>query len=232
MKTNLNKEMKKIIAIVLVVAMVAVGAVVALAGSNSNQGVPSAKATASWDSTDYDPSPGDWVDVPFGTEGVAIKTSEPADLIISFTAEGALATDVKIKGTGEITESTSKAKIEVQALVGTDINKDGDYDDDGEWATAEPGEVVFAYRLMTLKGLLWSPAQVGMITLPEQWIEIYKETRAAHSFNFVLKNVGSGVHPVKIQVKTEKIAGFEGGTVTTVIGKRTLLVESVRMVND
>lgn len=50
--------------------------------------------------------------------------------------------------------------------------------------------------------------------------------------NFIQKNVGSGVHDIKVQVKTEKLAGFEGGTVAAVLGKTSLVVESVRRVND
>lgn len=99
---------------------------------------------------------------------------------------------------------------------------------------AEPGDVCFAYRKMVLKGLLWSPSQVdpeGLLDLPEQYIEIYEETRTANAFNFILENVGSGVHDVKVQVMTDTLAGFEGASVAATIGHRTLVVEAVRMVN-
>lgn len=208
------------VAIALVLSLI-VG--MALAGSNG-QGVPSAKSSACAGSPDYTPATDQWFDVP-GLYAI-LKTSEPADLIISVTAECALATDVRIKGTGKEETSTSIAQIKIKVLV---------WIDGQGWVEAAPGDVVFAYRLMMLKGLLWSPSQVdpeGLLALPEQYIEIYEETRTANAFNFILKNVGSGVHYIKVQVMTDTLEGFEGASVAATLGHRTLVVESVRMTND
>jgi len=213
---------KSILVALAVVLVVALSAGIVLAG-NDGQGVPSAKCSASWSETEYDPEPDTWKNV--GGLSTQIKTSEKADLIISVTAECALATDVKIKGTGKDEESTSVARIKIRARVWKD----------GEWVTAEPGSVVFAKRKMVLKGLLWAPADVDpedLLKLPEQYIEIYEKTKTANGFNFVLKNVGQGVHDIQIQIKTHTEEGFDGAKVGAVIGKRTLVVESVRMVND
>jgi hypothetical protein len=191
--------------------------------SSNGQGVPSAKTAASWYGLDLTPPvEGVWYEDPYLS--TMIKTSEPADLIISVTAETLLVTDVKIKGTGIEEISTSSARVKVCVAVLTD---------DG-WEIAEPGAVVFNYRLMRLKGLLWSPAQFENITeLPEQYIEIFEETKSANGFNFVIKNVGSKpVHMVKVLWMVDTLAGFEGGAASAVIGKRTLVVEAVRMVND
>jgi hypothetical protein len=191
--------------------------------SSNGQGVPSAKTAASWWGIDYTPpSEGVWYADP--KLNATIKTSNPADLIISVTAETLLITDVKIKGTGIEEISTSSARITCKVKVLTD---------DG-WEEAEPGPVVFNYRLMRLKGLLWSNASfVNMTTLPEQYIEIYEETRSANAFNFVIKNVGSKpVHQIQVYWSVETLAGFEGGAASAVVGKRTLVVEAVRMVND
>ena len=216
--------MRKSILIALAVAMVvALGGGAVLAGSNG-QGVPSAKCSADWAKADYDPGVHNvWKNV----RGLRaqIKTSEQADLIISVTAECALATDVKIKGKGTEDTSESLAQIKIRALVKID----------GDWVVAQPGDVVFAYRKMILKGLLWDETQVvpaETVVLPEQYIEIYEETRTANGFNFVLKNVGQGVHDVKVQIMTDTAKGFDEANVAAVIGKRTLVVEAVRMVND
>lgn len=211
--------MKKVLPAILAVVLV-LGAGLAMAGSNG-QGVPSAKCAAGWDSVDYDPGVHNvWKDVP-GLNTTVIKTSNKADLIISVTAECALVTDVKIKGTGKDETSESMAQIKIRALV------DGD--------EAEPGDVTFAYRKMILKGLLWAPADVdqeGLLELPEQYIEIYEETRTSNGFNFVMKNVESGVHEITVQIMTDTKEGFEEADVGAVIGKRTLVVEAVRMAND
>jgi len=197
------------------------GAGLALAANNDNgQGVPSAKCAAGWDSVDYDPvNHSVWKNVP-GLTNTVIKTSNKADLIISVTAECALATDVKIKGTGKDETSESMAQIKIRALV------DGD-------EAAEPGDVTFAYRKMILKGLLYNESQVNMTGLPEQYIEIYEETRTANGFNFVMPNVLSGAHNVTVWAKAKQVQDNPKNTVAfmPVIGKRTLVVEAVRMDN-
>ena len=88
---------------------------------------------------------------------------------------------------------------------------------------------------MIPKGLLWAPEDVdrdNLLELPEQYIEIYEETRTANGFNFVMKSVESGVHEITVQIMTDAKKGFEKADVRAVIGKRTLVVEAVRMAND
>ena len=211
--------MKKVLPAILAVVLV-LGAGLALAG----EGVPSAKCAASVYKEDITPETNIWYnDTALST---VIKTSEKADLIISLTAECALATDVKIKGKGIEDESTSWAQIKIRAWVD---------DREAEPRLADPGEVVFAHRTMRLKGLLWAPGDVdpgGLLGLDDQYIEIYEKTRTANGFNFVMKNVGAGVHNVTVQIMTDVEPGFDEGKAWAIIGKRTLVVESVRMVND
>lgn len=204
------------------VMLVVIGSGLVLAGNDNGQGTPSAKCSSSWSGVQYAAANERW----FNADGLSaiIKTSEKADLIISLTAECALATDVRIKGSGKEETSESMAQIKIKVLV------------DGE--EAMPGEVVFAYRKMELKGLLWAPDDFdaidpdGLLALPEQYIEIYEETRTANAFNFIAKNVGSGVHLVEVQVMTDASADFEGARVGAVLGKRTLVVEAVQMIHD
>jgi hypothetical protein len=213
-----NIEMKKVIPAVAVI-LIMVSAGMAIAGNNNGQGVPSAKCSSSWSGVGYTAATDIWI--PADGLSSIIKTSEKADLIIGVTAECALTTDVKIKGSGKEETSESMAQIKIRVLV------------DGE--EAEPGDVVFAYRKMILKGLLWGPDDVdpeGLLELPEQYIEIYEETRTANAFNFVAKNVGSGVHEIEVQVMTDTTEGFDGGAVGAVLGKRTIVVEAVQMVHD
>jgi hypothetical protein len=214
------KEMKKFFpALAVIFMLIATG--IAFAGSEG-QGVPSAKCSASAGTIGYTAATDMW----YSADGLStiIKTSEKADLIISLTAECALTTDVKIKGSGKEETSTSMAQIKVRVLV------------DGE--EAYPGEINFAYRKMELKGLLWAPENFDpidpedLLDLPEQYIEIYEETCSANAFNFIAKNVGSGVHTIEVQVMTDATADFEGARIGATLGKRTLVVEEVQMVHD
>lgn len=202
------------------VMILTLGVGLAVAG-NGSQGVPSAKTSVGYGRVDFEPVINTWVDVP--GLSATIKTSNVSDLIVSLTAEAALATDVKISSAmGPDATSTSFATIKARAII-----------DDVEANPAVPGDIVFNSRWMQLKGTLWgsttSPIFVG---LPDQYIEIWEKTRSANAFNFLVPNVGVGVHTVKIQIMTDKQAGYAGGDAAAVIGKRTLVVEAVRLVND
>ena len=215
--------MKRSFAPLLAVALLAMGGAVILATSGE-QGVPSAKTSIAYTGVAYDGSKtGAWIDV--APLACVIKASNVSDLIISVNAECALVTDVKIKGTGAEASSTSLADIRVRVLVD---------DNDGNWVAALPDNgdgITFASRTMTLKGLLWSGAQL-LLDLPEQYIEIWEKTNSAHSFDFLVPNVGVGVHNVKVQIMTDTQAGFEGADVGATIGDATLVVEAVRLVNN
>jgi hypothetical protein len=208
---------------ILALALLALGSAVVLATSGE-QGVPSAKSSVAFTDVAYDGSKTEgWIDVLPLT--CVIKTSSVSDLIISVNAECALVTDVKIRGTGQEESSTSLADIKVRVLVDNG---------DGNWTPALPDNgdgITFASRKMTLTGLLWSGSQL-LLDLPEQFIQIWEQTKSAHSFDFLFPNVGVGVHNVKVQIMTDTKTGFEGADVGATIGDATLVVEAVRLVNN
>lgn len=153
--------------------------------------------------SDIEESPAEWTTVLSTT----IKTGEVSDLVSSVSAEAALATESGLVGS---TGSTSRAKVMVRTLV------------DG--VLASPGEVVFADRTMTVTGDLGDE---------NNWFRIYTETRNANGFNFLSSNVGSGVHTVEMQVKTStSSSGISDPALLALVGKRTLVVEAARLVNQ
>ncbi len=190
---------------------------------SAQQGVPSAKATASWVGIDYTPPVAGQFYEDTGLKSI-IKTSEKADLLLSLSAETCLGTNVKISGTGATEISTSQATV----IARVEVYKDGVLE-----GVAEPGEVTFGDRLVKLRGLLWSGAQIGMDALPTQFIELYMSTRDAHCFNFVIKDLDSGVHQIRVFWKsTWNGVATDLGDLTAMVGKRSMVVEAVRMVND
>jgi len=189
---------------------------------SAQQGVPSAKATASWVGIDYTPPVAGQFYEDTGLMSI-IKTSEKADLILSLSAETCLGTNVKISGTGAEEISTSQAAV----IARVEVYQNGILE-----AVAEPGEVTFGDRLIKLRGLLWTGSQVGMDALPTQFIELYMKTRDAHCFNFVVKDLDSGVHQIKVFWKsTWSGVATDLGDLTAMVGKRSMVVEAVRMVN-
>ena len=194
--------MKKLIATALAVVLVAS---FVFAGYSA-QAIPSVKTAV--DSSDLRE-----VEMnEFGTEVLStqIKVSgEPKDLVIAVTAECALVTNVKLTGKKDETdESSSRATITVKVLV-------------DDVVVAEPGEVVFADRLMRVRGKLNET----------EWFEIYMKTRNANGFNFIAKDVGTGVHTITVVATRTGITEGDTGSEDTLslIGKRTLVVNEVNL---
>jgi hypothetical protein len=71
-------------------------------------------------------------------------------------------------------------------------------------------------------------------TLTDEEIQLILDTKAAHSFNFVLDNLGSGTHTVRVLARITTDHGADTGTSSAagLVGKGSLTVEEVRLVKD
>ena len=197
---------KKLIAIGLAVVLVlTLGATAILAGSGQ---IPSAKAAYFTDdvtvATYVDGTDKDWVNI-LATQ---IKTGDPKDLIIDVSAECALVTDVKLSGK---LGSDASARILIRVKVDGNV--------------AVPGQVVFANRILEIKGDLSHPA--GSL-LPDHWIEIFLETCNANAFNFAIENVGSGVHDIVVQAKLDTDEKGLQANAEAWIGNASVVVDEVQ----
>ena len=69
-------------------------------------------------------------------------------------------------------------------------------------------------------------------TLTDEELELILDTMAAHSFNFVLDDLGAGTHDVVVEAMVDTNASWQLGTAsaTAAIGKGSLTVEEVRLV--
>jgi hypothetical protein len=162
-----------------------------------------------------------------------IKTPNDKDLLIDVSLECGLYTDTHVKSKGgNKDESMAEATITVQVLV------------DGE--QAYPGEVVFARRTQTLsavfQGLLEGAMTVddqGNVIIDEallepEEVELILDTMDAHSFNFVVDDLESGVHTVDVQAKIETDTDYDQGNADAwaMVGKGSMSVEEVRFIVD
>jgi hypothetical protein len=155
-----------------------------------------------------------------------IKLPEAKDLVISFTAECVLVTDTKIKGKGsEEVSSEDRASIVVWVEV------------DG--VKAFPEDVTFAERIQILKGRLSAVTHEadGTITFLPEELELILDTTSANGFNFIMLNVGSGEHEVKVYATIELVDDAQPGVVESygiagAIGDRTLIVGNHRFSKD
>jgi len=178
-------------------------------------GMPSSKSACT--SGSIEQVGGSWVTV-LETD---IKTSEPKELVMAVTAETSLVTTAKVQGKQEDWEG-SMAQVRVRIL----LDNEPVLFPGGE-AEAQEG-VVFNNRVLKVKGDL---SHYADLTETDHWIEIYISTKSANAFNFIAMNVGSGEHNIKVQANMETaVIGSGTPEVAAAMGKRTLVVEEVRMI--
>lgn len=215
---------KKLITIALAIALVAtLGATAVFAGSSSQ---PASKATAKVGEINFVEETNVWTTI----LEQDIRTPNGKDLFIDVSLQCGLYTQTHVKSKGGVKDtSTAEATITVRVLV----------DDD----PADPGEVVFSRRYQELSAvlqgqipLIWDDA-LGRYVIAEgeltpEEIELILDTMDAHSFNFIIDDLTSGVHTIEVQAMIETDTTKQEGTASAsaLIGKGSVTVELVRMI--
>lgn len=167
----------------------------------------------------------------------SITASSVTDLFIDASLVTGLFTSTTVKGNGSGSTSTATAMggVSVRVLV------------DGKPGLAYPDTtgagITFDDRVQTLSANLGNiftdcfanggNTGTGCTLTPEQ-VTLALDTASAHSFNFIVPNVGTGAHVVRVQAEVNTSAtGSNGGTAISnaLYGLGSLTVEAVRLVN-
>jgi hypothetical protein len=176
-----------------------------------------------------------------------IKTSNVADLFAGVSLVTGIYTSTTVKGNTTGATSTAVAEGTVKVRVLLDPSSLGCQTNCTSYQTLPDLSrgVVFDQRIQSLS------ANLGFIftgecavspttcTLTPEEITLVLDTSSAHSFNFLLPNVGVGTHTlvVQAQVSTENTSVFSttnGGVSISnaLFGLGSLTVEAVRLVNS
>jgi hypothetical protein len=140
---------------------------------------------------------------------------------------------IKGNATGSTSTAIAAGKVEVRVLI------------DGVAGQAFPDTtgtgVTFDARVQTLTANLGyiftqciASGLTGCVLTPEQ-ITLALDTTSAHSFSFILLNVGTGTHLLQLQARASSASsGTNGGVAISdaLYGLGSLTVESVRLVNS
>jgi hypothetical protein len=219
--------MRKLLPIVLSVALVlALGTGLAVA-STDYPGHPSAKATAKVGDLYHinETTAPDWVTVLNNT----IKTPNQKALFIDVSLECGLYTLTQVKSKNAVPDtSTSMASILVRVLVDNEV--------------AYPGNVTFARRSQTMTAVFQGIIQgclecedgvcvINQSCVQNETLELILDTMSANSFNFIADNFTAGVHNVKVQVKIVTSADIPDKTEAFAnIGLGSVTIEEVRLI--
>jgi hypothetical protein len=168
----------------------------------------------------------------------SITTSSIAGLFVNASMITGLFTSTTVKGNnnGSTSTATAMGGVSVRLLL------------DGKPGSAYPDTtgagVTFDERIQTLSANLGNiftscfanggSTGTGCTLTPEQ-ITLALDTTSAHSFNFIMLNVGTGTHEVKVQAQVNTSATGQNGGVAVanaLYGLSSLTVESVRLVNS
>ncbi|MFY9611387.1 MAG: hypothetical protein WAU45_22595 [Blastocatellia bacterium] len=237
------KRMALVLPVALVLAMSVAYSSLPV-GSTEADALPSSKAAVQTGNINVMGGllgPGNTV-TPWGTIlETNLRTSQQKDLFIDVSAEIGLLTRTLVRSkNGDADGASATAGVQVRVLIdaGTASQR-----------TAEPGAVVFGRRTQTLTAIFQGLID-GCLTLDEdgnviideecvlpEELELILRTMNANAFTFVLDDLGSGVHNVRVQARivlANELLGTQQGEVEAkaLIGKGTVAVQEVRLVRD
>ncbi len=173
-----------------------------------------------------------------------IKTSNVADLFVDTSLVTGLYTSTQVKGNGSGSTSTSSAMggVQVRAVMDPQFDSSGNVVG-GTYAYPDNQGtgVTFDQRIQTLTANLGyiftdclATGGTGCLLTQEQ-ITLALDTTSAHSYNFILVNVGTGTHTLLVQSQVNTNAtGSNGGVAISnaMFGLGSVTLESVRLVNS
>ena len=206
-------------------AAAAINTLTVCANSNSTANVPCTNQS----------NEGVWLDVMQTT----IKTSNVADLFGGVSLVTGLYTNTNVKGnnTGAASTSVAQGTVQVRLLIDNtpglgfpDTTGDGViFDQRIQTLTANIGNVFsdcFANGGTTGTGCVLTPQEITLVL----------DTTAAHSFNFLFSNVGTGLHTLRVQaIVSTSTTGTDPGNVAVanaLFGLGSLTLDAVKLVNS
>jgi hypothetical protein len=172
-----------------------------------------------------------------------IKTSNVADLFVGVSLVTGLYTHTQVKGS--TTGTTTGSQAVASGTVAVRVLLDGNIWGAGVLPASAPDPatgsvgVIFDQRIQTLNATLGSvftgtTCTTGCTLTPEQ-VTLILQTASAHSFNFILPEVGVGTHTTEVEAALSTgTTGTTPGNVAiadALFGLGSLTVEAVRL-ND
>lgn len=174
-------------------------------------------------------------DIVFAAEGETVqlleetfRTSTTSDLLLHISSECSITTEVTTVGNDL---EAARGQLKYFLTISTDGSEERPIgiaqtaDHPTEPGSAEDnGNVVFCDRKYE--------RETTMFDDEDATIRTFMETRTANAFNWVQLNAGRGIHTVRLYASYSDADTTDGGESTGVVGRRTMIIEPVKMKND
>lgn len=164
----------------------------------------------------------------FTVMNAAVKTSTNKTLFVSPSLITGLYTNTQVKGNGSSQTATAVASVAVRVLldcsncgnVGAVQTQPASFPAAG-FPDAGGSGIVFDARIQqltaTLGQAITSTCLIDITTCSPELVDLILSTTSAHSFNFILTQVGAGQHTITIQARLDagNVCYNNSGAVTT-----------------
>jgi hypothetical protein len=165
----------------------------------------------------------------------SIKTSTPKDLVVMFTEECSLYTEVRLKSgsSGSVSESQVRAAQSITLEVDGKVVPIG-AGDDGKVTMCDRTYNISTNILDQVQKLCSAVGSLdGTTTCEESYLNSFISTKDAHGWNWVVLNLGAGEHTIEVYSEFVDEEGVIGdGTASVAVGKRSLIVLPQNLSND
>ncbi len=165
-----------------------------------------------------------------------LKTSTPKDLVVMFSEECSLFTEVRLKSgsSGSVSESQVRAAQSIWLEVDDTFVPIGAGDVDGKVTMCDRTYNISTNILDQIQKLCSAVGAIdGVTTCDESVFESFIDTKDAHGWNWVVLNLGPGEHTVKVYSEFIDEEGVIGdGNASVAVGKRSLIILPQNLSND
>lgn len=160
------------------------------------------------------------------------NSGTPKDLIVGLSFETNLFTETVVRSKGGTKDSsTASAAIRMKVFVDGEMIQPGEvvFDKRHQELWAQLGGVLDCQDTVDADGVYDGIISFDECDLTEEEIGLILDTTAAHSFNFLAYNIGSGSHLIEAYAKLEKDGTTQTGesNASASLGKGTLSVWEV-----
>jgi hypothetical protein len=167
---------------------------------------------------------------------VTVKTATPKDLVVMYSEECSLFTEVRLKS-NQAGDSVSESQVQASQSIWLTV--DGQVVPIG---AGDNGKVTMCDRTYNVSTNILDQIQQlcsalnttleTPIECEESYFNSFIKTKDAHGWNWVVLDLGAGEHTIEVHSEITEETQIGDGTASAAVGKRSLIVLPQNLSND